>query len=193
MSCIIESLDIPEVKVIRPTRHRDQRGFFSETYSKSALAEAGINVEFVQDNHAMSVRKGTIRGLHFQVSPFAQDKLVRVVRGAIFDVAVDIRGGSPTYGRHVSAIISSEAWNQIFVPIGFAHGFATLEAHTEVLYKVSKFYSPDDDKGLLWNDPALQIEWPVSEAVATLSERDRNQPKLEDLPSYFRFHAGGGS
>ena len=168
-------------------KHGDTRGFFSETYSRRSLAEAGIDIDFVQDNHAFSAEKGVVRGLHFQVPPFAQDKLVRVARGSVFDVAVDLRRGSPTYGQHVSAVISAEAWNQILVPIGFAHGFMTLEPDTEVLYKVSNYYSAEHDKGLLWNDPALGIEWPIAEDETILSAKDKVQPRLADLPPYFHF------
>lgn len=183
----LEALDLPEVAILRMPRHSDDRGFFSETYNKRVFAEGGIDIEFVQDNHAMSVQAGTVRGLHFQTPPFAQDKLVRVVRGAIFDVAVDIRGGSPTFGQHVSAIITAEAWNQILVPVGFAHGLATLEPDTEVIYKVSARYSPEHDRGLFWRDPALGIDWPVSEAEAILSEKDKRLPKLSELPDYFHY------
>jgi dTDP-4-dehydrorhamnose 3,5-epimerase len=187
LSLVVEALSVPAVKIIRLAKIEDSRGFFSETYSKRALAEAAIEINFVQDNHILSAQKGTIRGLHFQIPPFAQAKLVRVVRGAIFDVAVDIRVGSPTYGQHVSAVISADAWNQIFIPSGFAHGLVTLEPDTEVIYKVSEAYSPEHDKGLLWNDEALGIAWPVSRAGAILSERDERQPRLADLLAYFRF------
>lgn len=181
----VKPLSIDAVRLIQPIRHADARGFFSETYSRRAFAEAGIDIGFVQDNHALSREAGTVRGLHFQTPPFAQDKLVRVVRGAIFDVAVDIRVGSPTFGQHVSAIISAAEWNQIFVPAGFAHGLVTLEPDTEVIYKVSSHYAPEHDKGLLWNDPALGINWPVNEAEAILSDKDRGQPRLAELPGYF--------
>lgn len=187
MSVTVEALAIPDVKIIRPRKHGDARGFFSETYSQRSLAEAGIDTVFVQDNHAFSAEKGTVRGLHFQTEPFAQDKLVRVVRGAILDVVVDIRRGSPTYGRHVSAVISAQEWNQILVPKGFAHGLLTLEPDTEVLYKVSNPYSPAHDLGLLWNDPALEIAWPIDEVEAILSAKDKAQPKLAELPEYFRY------
>ena len=185
MSVTVESLAIPDVKILRPKKHGDARGFFSETYSQRALAEAGIDLTFVQDNHAFSAAKGTMRGLHFQTAPFAQDKLVRVIRGSILDVAVDLRRASPTYGKHVAAVISAQAWNQILVPVGFAHGLLTLEADTEVLYKVTNYYSPQHDLGLLWNDPALAIAWPVTEADAILSAKDKVQPRLADLPAYF--------
>ena len=185
MSVTVESLAISDVKILRPKKHGDARGFFSETYSQRALSEAGIALDFVQDNHAFSAAKGTMRGLHFQMPPFAQDKLVRVIRGSILDVAVDLRRSSPTYGKHVSAVISAQDWNQILVPIGFAHGLLTLEPDTEVLYKVTNYYSPQHDLGLLWNDPALAIAWPVSEADAILSAKDKVQPRLADLPAYF--------
>lgn len=185
MAVEINSLAIPAVKVIRPKKYSDARGFFSETFSQRDLQDAGIDIAFVQDNHTFSAEKGTVRGLHFQTPPFAQDKLVRVVRGAIFDVAVDLRVGSPTYGQHVSAIISAEEWNQILVPVGFAHGLVTLEPNTEIFYKVSNYYSPDHDKGILWNDPALEFEWPVDEAEAVLSDKDKRHPKLADLPNNF--------
>ncbi len=169
MPSIIESLSIPDVKIIRPTKHEDGRGFFSETFSRRDLAKTALDIEFVQDNHVLSVQSGTVRGLHFQIQPFAQGKLVRVARGAIFDVALDIRVGSPTFGQHVSATISADSWNQIFIPIGFAHGLVTLEPNTEVLYKVTNYYSSDHDKGVLWNDPSLAIDWPVDEQNAVLS------------------------
>ncbi|MXN67197.1 dTDP-4-dehydrorhamnose 3,5-epimerase [Stappia sp. GBMRC 2046] len=181
------SLEIPSVKIVRPARHGDDRGFFSETYNKRALHDCGIDIDFVQDNHAFSSEKGTIRGLHFQIPPFSQAKLVRVVRGSILDVAVDLRVGSPTFGRHVSAVISAKDWNQILVPIGFAHGLLTLEPDTEVLYKVSDYFSPEHDKGVLWNDPDLGIDWRIDEHTAMVSEKDRRQPRLKDLPGVFRY------
>ena len=181
----IDDLGISAVKMLVPRKHGDHRGFFSETYSRRTLAEAGIGIEFVQDNHSLSAEKGTVRGLHFQTPPFAQDKLVRVVRGAVFDVAVDLRRGSPTYGQHVSAVLSAEAWNQILAPIGFAHGFMTLEPDTEVIYKVSNYYAPDHDRGILWNDPALGIAWPIPEAQAILSDKDRRQPRLAEIAAPF--------
>jgi len=183
----IRRLDIPDVIIIKPRKFGDHRGFFSETYNKAAFAEAGINVDFVQDNHSFSAPKGTVRGLHFQIAPAAQTKLVRVTRGAILDVAVDIRRGSPTYGKHVSTVISADEWNQIYLPVGFAHGLCTLEPNTEVLYKVSDLYSPQHDRGLLWNDPALGIEWPVGGDEVVLSEKDRLHPTLAELPEYFRY------
>ncbi len=188
----VSPLRISEVVLVGAAKHSDARGFFSETYSKADLCALGIEIEFVQDNHALSVQRGTVRGLHFQTPPYAQDKLIRVARGAIFDVAVDLRTGSPTFGQHVSAVISSDAWNQILVPVGFAHGFATLEPNTEVIYKVSSHYSPGHDKGLFWEDPALGIDWPVTSSEVVLSDKDKCQPMLSELPRYF-FYEGAGS
>jgi dTDP-4-dehydrorhamnose 3,5-epimerase len=177
--------EIPDVKLIRPHKHGDHRGFFSETYNKKEWAEHGIDLDFLQDNHSLSVAKGVVRGLHFQIPPFAQDKLVRVIHGAIFDVAVDIRRGSPTFGRHVSAVLSVDNWTQLLVPKGFAHGFCTLEPNTEVIYKVTDYYAPQFDRGILWNDPELGILWPVSDAEATLSDKDRKQPRFSELRDLF--------
>jgi dTDP-4-dehydrorhamnose 3,5-epimerase len=186
---IVEPTSIPEVKLLRMRRYRDERGFFSETYSQRALADAGIDSDFVQDNHSFSAASGVIRGLHFQIPPFAQAKLVRVVRGAIFDVAVDLRHRSPTYGRHVAQIIHADDWMQIFIPIGFAHGFCTLEPETEVLYKVNAYYSPAHDRGLRWDDAELGIAWPVGPHEAVLSEKDRCHPVLAALPMHFRYQS----
>jgi len=183
----IAELAIAAVKLISPNIHRDERGFFSETYSQRALEDAGIAATFVQDNHSFSRQKGVVRGLHFQVAPRAQGKLVRVTRGAILDVALDIRVGSPTYGQHVSAVLSADNWSQLWVPAGFAHGFCTLEADTEVQYKVTDYYAPDCDRGILWNDPALGIAWPVTADKAMLSDKDRKQPRLADAPAAFAY------
>jgi dTDP-4-dehydrorhamnose 3,5-epimerase len=181
----ITALEIPDVKMIRPKTFGDSRGFFSEVYSEAAFAAGGLIHHFVQDNHSTSADIGTVRGLHFQLPPFSQAKLVRVTRGAIFDVAVDLRRGSPTYGRHVTARISAAEWNQIFIPIGFAHGFCTLEPDTEVLYKVSNVYAPTHDRGILWNDAALGIAWPVGGTAAKLSAKDLTHPKLAELGPIF--------
>ncbi len=181
----VETLGIPDVLLIEPVRHGDDRGFFSEIYNQRAFEAAGLPTEFVQDNHSLSRPRGTLRGLHFQAPPFAQAKLVRVVRGSIFDVAVDLRRGSPTFGRHVSAILSAENWRQMLIPVGFAHGFCTLEADTEVLYKVDAFYSREHDFGVSWNDPSIAIDWPVPPEGPTLSDKDRKHPPLSDLPTYF--------
>ena len=185
--------EIPEIKIIMADRFGDRRGFFSETYNKHALAERGIDHEFVQDNHSLSREIGVVRGLHFQTPPFAQDKLIRVVCGAIFDVAVDIRQGSPTFGRHVSGVLSKEAWNQMLIPAGFAHGFCTLETNTEVIYKVSNYYAPDHDHGIRWNDPELAISWPFSGNQAIISDKDRSLPCLSefDPPFVYRRESDG--
>lgn len=177
--------EIPDVKVLIPRRFKDARGFFSETYNKEALRLLGIDAEFVQDNHSLSVEKGVVRGLHYQIAPMAQHKLVRVTRGAILDIALDIRRSSPTVGKHVAARISAEEWNQIFVPIGFAHGFVTLEPNTEVIYKVSAPYSPPHERGIRWNDPALGIDWGIPEQEAVLSERDRKHPVFDAATDFF--------
>jgi len=184
---MIETHKIDGILTITPNKFGDERGFFSETYNKKLLAEAGINKEFVQDNHSLSAEKGVIRGLHFQTEPHAQDKLVRVTRGAILDVAVDIRKGSPTFGRHVAVELSAKNWRQLFVPTGFAHGFCTLAPNTEVVYKVTNYYSPECDKGLAFDDPELGIDWPVTSLMAILSEKDKAHPKLSELPDYFLF------
>jgi dTDP-4-dehydrorhamnose 3,5-epimerase len=183
----IKDTEITEVKILRPVRHGDARGFFSEVYREDVLRKQGINVRFVQENHSLSVSKAVVRGLHFQIPPFAQAKLLRVTAGSIFDVALDIRWGSPTFGRHVALVLSASEWNQIFVPEGFAHGFCTLEPDTEVIYKVSNYYSAEHDRGIAWDDPALAIDWPLPMGEATLSEKDRNHPILADLPRFFQY------
>ena len=183
----VVSTAIPEVKEIRPVRHRDPRGFFSEIFREAVLREHGIDVAFVQENHSLSAARGVIRGLHFQTEPEAQAKLVRVGAGSILDVAVDIRQGSPHYGRHVAVVLSAAEGNQLFVPEGFAHGFCTLEPNTEVIYKVNRYYSPTHDCGLAWDDPALGIAWPVGGEAALLSDKDRRNPVLAELPAYFRY------
>jgi len=185
MSFTVRAVEIPAVLVFDVKRFGDSRGFFSETYSRSALRDLGVDLEFIQDNHSRSARAGTVRGLHFQIPPFAQNKLVRVTQGAILDVAVDLRHGSPTFGRWVGATLSAENWQQILIPVGFAHGFVTLTPDTEVQYKVTAPYAPTHDKGLLWNDPALGIDWPVTAESAILSEKDRHHPLLANLPIYF--------
>lgn len=181
MSIIVEALNISDVKIITPKKHGDARGFFSETYNKKSFAEAGINLDFVQDNHSMSPQPGTLRGLHYQGHPFAQDKLVRVVSGRILDVAVDIRRNSPTFGKWVAAELSAEQWNQILVPIGFAHAICTLEPDTQLIYKVTNYYSPKHDFGIRWNDSDLGIRWPFPDDQLVLSEKDKKQPFFKDL------------
>ena len=181
----VRGLPISEIKILTPKKYGDSRGFLSEVYNRKTLSEVGIEIDFVQDNHSFSKQEGTVRGLHFQTPPFAQDKLVRAVRGSVFDVAVDLRQNSATYGQHVSVVLSAEAWNQLLIPIGFAHGFMTLEPDTEVLYKVSNHYSPEHDKGLLWNDAALGIRWPLPADKALLSNKDLQHPTLSELTSPF--------
>lgn len=188
---IVTPLEIPAVLLVTPRIFRDERGFFSETYNRKALAEAGLDADFVQDNHSLSRARGVVRGLHFQVAPRAQGKLVRVTRGAIFDVAVDIRVGSPTYGRHVAAVLSADSWTQIWLPVGFAHGFCTLEPDTEVIYKVTDYYAPECDRGIAWDDPDLAIDWPVDREAAVLSDKDRRHPRLAELPPQFTCDAAG--
>jgi len=183
----IRLLEIADVKLVIPRIHRDGRGFFSEIYSRQQMSAAGIATEFVQDNHSLSLQAGTLRGLHFQVPLHAQDKLVRVTRGSVFDVAVDIRVGSPTFGQHVSAVISAENWTQMWIPAGFAHGYCTLEPNTEVIYKVTDYYAPDCDRGLQWDDADLGIKWPVDRDTAKLSDKDRKQPAWKELTSPFFF------
>ncbi|HTK36756.1 MAG TPA: dTDP-4-dehydrorhamnose 3,5-epimerase [Caulobacteraceae bacterium] len=176
---------IPDVLLIEPKRFGDERGFFSETYSAKVLTGAGFTSAFVQDNHSRSPKRGTVRGLHFQAPPFAQDKLLRVTRGAILDVAVDIRRGSPTYGKAVAVELSAENWRQLLVPKGFAHGFQTLTEDCEVLYKVTDYYAPEAEAGLLWSDPALGIVWPGLEAV--INDRDAAWPALAGFDSPFAY------
>lgn len=181
----VREFDIQDLKLIIPARSQDGRGFFSEVYNKRALAGVGIDDEFVQDNHSRSTRRGTIRGLHFQIPPHPIAKLVRVIEGAILDVVVDIRHGSPTFGRHQAVELSSDNWAQLYVPAGCAHGFCTVTDDTEVLYKVTDYWAEDVDRGLFWNDPALGIEWPVRQGEAILSAKDAAQPTLAELPEYF--------
>ncbi|HYP57323.1 MAG TPA: dTDP-4-dehydrorhamnose 3,5-epimerase [Beijerinckia sp.] len=184
-SLVLETAAIPGLVIATPKKFGDHRGFFSEVYNRKLFSETGFDFEFVQDNHSLSAQVGTIRGLHFQAPPFAQDKLIRVIRGRIFDVAVDIRRSSPTYGQHVAVELSAENWKQFLVPAGFAHGFCTLEPDTEVMYKVSNYYSPAHDGGLAWDDPALAIPWPVEAGKAILSDKDRQHPCLKDLSVIF--------
>lgn len=181
----MRALGIEGVYEIRPPKFEDDRGFFSETWNAGKLAQAGIAVDFVQDNHSLSRPRGVMRGLHFQTPPFAQDKLVRVLRGSVFDVAVDIRRGSPTFGRWVGVTLSDKAWNQILVPKGFAHGFVTLEPETEVAYKVSAAYSQPHDRTVRFDDPAFAIEWPLSPGEMILSAKDASAPFLAEVETGF--------
>ena len=181
----IQSTAIADVKLVRPKRHGDHRGFFSEVYNRDALVGAGLDLGFIQDNHSRSAKRGTLRGLHFQTPPFAQTKLVRVLRGAILDVAVDLRHGSATFGRHVAVELSEDNWDQLLVPRGFAHGFVTLTDDVEVFYKVDAPYAPAHDKGVRWDDPDLGIDWPVAPEDVVLSAKDAAQPRFCDLPVMF--------
>ncbi|MFZ5735645.1 dTDP-4-dehydrorhamnose 3,5-epimerase [Rhodopseudomonas palustris] len=176
---------IEAVKIIVPKVFSDPRGAFCETYNHRRFVEHGIAPDFVQDNQSSSVEPGTIRGLHFQSHPAAQDKLVRVLRGRILDVAVDLRRSSPSYGRWVAEELSADNGKQLLVPVGFAHGFCTLEPDTCVAYKVTNYYSPAHDLGVTWDDPDLGIDWPVASDRVVLSDKDRTLPSFRSLPSYF--------
>jgi dTDP-4-dehydrorhamnose 3,5-epimerase len=179
----ITPLALPEVLLITPKRHGDARGWFAETWSRKTLADAGVDADFVQDNQAFNAKAGTVRGLHFQTAPHAQAKLVRVLRGVIYDVAVDVRPGSPTYGRWVGAELTAEGGEQLFVPRGFAHGYATLVDGVELAYKVDGLYAPQCEGGLIWNDPDLAIDWRIDAANAITSDKDKLLPRLRDLPA----------
>ncbi len=178
---------LPGVKIIQPARHADFRGAFMEIFQKARYAEAGITEDFVQDNFAVNDKKGTIRGLHFQRPPAAQTKLVYAVWGAVLDVVVDIRHGSPTFGQSETFHLTATDGNQILVPVGFAHGYCTLEDNTAVMYKVSAPYAPDSEAGIVWNDPELAISWPVSDKAAILAERDKGYPRLGELEKIFTY------
>ena len=184
MKCIVKDYPLAGLKLITPNKFGDNRGFFSETYNAAMLAELGIEDCFVQDNHSLSVERGTVRGLHYQTPPHAQAKLVRVSRGSILDVVVDIRRGSPTFGQYVAEELSAANWSQLYVPVGFAHGFCTLAPDTELQYKVSDYYAPASDAGMLWNDPALGIAWPDF-AGAQLSPKDLALPRFADIDTPF--------
>lgn len=176
---------IDAVKIIKPKSFGDSRGLFCEIYNRNRFFEHGIELEFVQDNQSSSVEVGTIRGLHFQSEPAAQDKLVRVLRGSILDVAVDLRRSSSSYGKWVAEKLTAENGKQLLVPIGFAHGFCTLEPDTHVLYKVTNYYSPTNDLGIAWDDLDLAIDWPVAAGKAVLSDKDTKLPAFKSLPTYF--------
>ena len=176
-----------QIPLIIPKRFGDQRGFFAETYSRHKYAEMGVNVEFVQDNYSLSRDVGTLRGMHFQAQPHAQGKLVRCLQGAIFDVAVDIRHSSPHYGQSVAVELRDDALNQIWIPPGFAHGFCTLVPNCIVSYKVTAYYSRDNDHNFAWNDGSVGINWPAAADENTLSTKDAGAPILSELPNYFEF------
>ncbi|EXL07020.1 dTDP-4-dehydrorhamnose 3,5-epimerase [Brucella anthropi] len=177
---IVRPLELDGLLEISPRKFGDDRGFFSETFNAKTFTEAGMDLTFVQDNHSYSAAKGVLRGLHYQLPPFAQDKLVRVTRGAILDVAVDIRKSSPTFGKWVALEVSAEKWNQILVPKGFAHGFMTLVENTEVIYKVTDYYSPEHDRSIRFDDPAIGIEWPLPSSGVQLSDKDQKAPLFAD-------------
>lgn len=182
----VECLDpLPDVLLVTPVRHGDARGFLSETFNAARLAQHGLEGPWVQDNHSLSAPRGTVRGLHCQVAPYAQGKLVRCVRGSIWDVAVDIRAGSPTFGRHAAAELSAANWRQLWIPPGFLHGFCTLEPDTEVLYKVTAPYDRASERGVLWTDPRLALPWPVGPEDAVLSDKDKVLPGLDAAREWF--------
>lgn len=181
----IETTPLAGVLLITPRRHGDARGFFSETFRAEALAEAGFSRPFIQDNHSRSPRRGTVRGLHFQTPAQPQDKLIRVTRGAMLDAVVDLRAGSPTYGRSFAAELSEDNWRQLLVPVGFAHGFQTLTDDVEALYKVSSYYAPEHERGLRWDDPALDIDWPLRGEDVLVNDRDAAWPTLDALGPVF--------
>jgi len=181
----VEKLAIPDVLLITPRRFADPRGWFAESWNEQRYQAAGVPGPFVQDNHSHSGPQGTIRGLHCQIAPSVQGKLVRVVRGAVWDVVVDIRHGSPTYGQHVSAVLSAENGVELWVPGGFLHGFCTLEPESEFLYKVTAGYDRDAERGVIWNDPDLALPWPVTPEMALLSDKDMVLPRLADCEPWF--------
>lgn len=179
--------EIPDVVEIRPKRFGDDRGWFSEAYRRDLFAAAGIDLDFIQDNESFSAPAGTIRGLHYQLPPVAQDKLVRVLRGSILDVALDIREGSATFGQHVTRTLTAESGNQLMVPVGFAHGFMTLTPDVHVTYKVTSPWDAESERAIQWNDPALGIDWPNVDGVVepTLSDKDAVAPSFADQPDKF--------
>lgn len=181
----IRTFDIAGPLLIVPKRHGDARGFFSEVFRRDVFEAHAGPVALVQDNHSFSALRGTLRGLHFQAPPFAQGKLVRVTRGAVLDVAVDIRRASPTFGRHIAVELTEDNWQQLWVPPGFLHGFCTLVDNTEFLYKVSSYYSAEHDGCVAWNDPEIGIKWPFAESELTLSDKDRRARTLNELPVIF--------
>jgi dTDP-4-dehydrorhamnose 3,5-epimerase len=181
----VRSLLLDGLLELRPQRFNDQRGFFSEVWREDHLSEIGIHSRFVQDNHSYSRKRGVLRGMHFQVPPSAQDKLVRVSRGSIFDVAIDVRAGSSTFGRWEGVQLSAVEWNQLFIPQGFAHGFVTLEEDTEVVYKVTSVYAPEHERAVRFDDPEIGIEWPVELDAVIISEKDRAAPPLSAIETSF--------
>ena len=183
----VNKTKLPGVLVLKPRQFPDARGYFVETYSRRVFGEAGIGVDFVQDNQSVSIHRGTIRGLHFQLPPSMQAKLVRVVRGSICDVVLDVRRDSPVYGQWILHELRAETGEQIFIPHGLAHGLCTLEPNTEVTYKVDNYYAPSCESGILWNDPTLNIPWPIGPSEAILSDKDRKLGRFEDFLSPFQY------
>jgi dTDP-4-dehydrorhamnose 3,5-epimerase len=178
-------LGIAGLVELRPKRWHDDRGFFSEVWREEWLVDAGVSAHFVQDNHSYSSKRGVLRGLHFQTPPAAQDKLVRVARGSIFDVALDIRSGSATFGQWAGLVISAQEWNQLFIPRGFAHGFVALEDDTDVLYKVTAPYSPEFERTIRFDDPVVGIDWPLQDGEVILSPKDLAAPLLAEVETGF--------
>ncbi len=183
----IEELSLPGAFTLTPKRFGDERGFFSETFNASAFEKVAPCITFVQDNHSLSKDVGVLRGLHFQLPPHAQGKLVRVTRGRVLDVIVDLRKGSPTYGKHEGVELSAENWKQLWVPPGFAHAFCTLEPDTEFCYKVTSLYAPESDSGIAFDDPDLAIEWPFEKDKLILSEKDQKLQAFKDFDTPFSF------
>jgi dTDP-4-dehydrorhamnose 3,5-epimerase len=183
---------LPGLKILTPRRHGDARGFFAESWNKRVMAAAGLDHAFVQDNHSVSVRAGTLRGLHFQRPPHAQAKLVRCGRGRLYDVAVDIRVGSPAYGRWVGVELSAENGKQLMIPAGFLHGFVTREPETEIVYKCTDYYAADCDGAVRFDDPAIGIDWGLGDTAPTLSEKDAHAPLLSELGPVFTYEEATG-
>lgn len=183
----VENTTLDGVKILTPSRFGDSRGFFSESWSMARLSDTGINIDFVQDNHSLSTQVGTVRGLHFQTPPHAQDKLVRCGRGRLLDVAVDIRRGSPTYGQWVGVELSFENGKQLLIPKGFLHGFVTRAPDTEIIYKCSDYYAPDCDGAVRYDDPEIGVDWGLENTAPLLSEKDAMAPLLKDFDSPFTY------
>jgi len=183
----IDQTNLPDVLLITPDRHGDERGFFSESWSKKAFESHGLNYDFVQDNHSLSEKSGTLRGLHYQSPPHAQDKLVRCGRGALLDIAVDIRKGSPMFGRWVAVELSYSNGRQLLVPKGFLHGFISLRPDTEIIYKCTDFYAPECDAAVHWNDPSIGIDWRLGDQTPILSQKDTNAPYLANIDNPFEY------
>lgn len=181
----ITSLGLAGIRLLTPRHIGDERGYFAETFRADIFEQHVGEFVFVQDNESLSGQRGTLRGLHFQIQPHAQGKLVRCTAGALFDVAVDIRRGSPTYGQWVAETLTPDNGKQLWIPPGFAHGFCSIEPNTVICYKVTDYYNPACDKGLRWDDPAIAVDWPEVADPDTLSPKDRQQPRLADLPNYF--------